>query len=87
MRLLNRQKYHKTRRLINKIAYLCVFREDYLNALRKLSRRGDPSVLIRAISRVRQFSANISGDDFETTRKYLEQCNAFKESDGYILRF
>ena len=71
----------------SKIIVPTVFREDYLNALRKLSRRGDPSVLIRAISRVRQFSANISGDDFETTRKYLEQCNAFRESDGYILRF
>ncbi len=71
----------------SKIIIPTVFRDDYLNALRRLTRKGDPSVLIRAISRVRQFSAHITGDDFETTRKYLEQCNAFKESDGYILRF
>ena len=71
----------------SKIIIPPVFREDYLNALRRLTRKSDPSVLIRAISRVRQFSANITGDDFEATRKYLEGCNAFKESDGYILRF
>lgn len=71
----------------SKIIIPTVFREDYLNALRRLTRKSDPSVLIRAISRVRQFSANITGDDFEATRKYLESSNAFKESEGYILRF
>ena len=71
----------------SKVIIPTVFREDYLNALRRLTRRSDPSVLIRAISRVQQFSANITGDDFEATRKYLESCNAFKESEGYILRF
>ena len=70
-----------------KIIIPTVFREDYLNALRRLSRRGDPSVIIRALSRVRQFSANITGVDFNETRKYLEECNAFKDGEGYILRF
>ena len=71
----------------SKIIIPTVFREDYLNALRRLTRRNDPSVLIRAISRVRQFSANIQGDDFDATRNYLEHCNAFKDADGYILKF
>ncbi len=71
----------------SKIIIPTVFREDYLNALRRLTRRGDPSVMLRAMSRVRQFSANIVGDDFENTRRYLEGCNAFKDGDGYILRF
>ena len=71
----------------SKIIIPTVFRDDYLNALRRLTRRGDSSVLIRAISRVRQFSANITGDDFEATRKYLEKCNAFKDGEGDILRF
>ncbi len=71
----------------SKIIIPTVFREDYLNALRRLTRRNDPNVLIRAISRVRRFSARIQGDDFETTRNYLEQCNAFKDADGYILKF
>lgn len=71
----------------SKIIIPTVFREDYLNALRRLTRRNDPSVLIRAITRVRLFSANIQGDDFEATRAYLEQCNAFKDADENILRF
>ena len=71
----------------SKIIIPTVFRDDYLNGLRRLTRRGDPSVLIRALSRVRQFSANIVGDDFNRTRDYLEQTNAFKDSDEYILRF
>ncbi len=71
----------------SKIIIPTVFREDYLNALRRLTRQGDPSVMLRAMSRVRQFSANIVGDDFENTRRYIEGCNAFKDGDGYILRF
>lgn len=71
----------------SKIIIPTVFRVDYLNALRRLTRRNDPSVLIRALSRVRRFSANIIGDDFDATRQYLEQCNAFKDGDEDILRF
>ena len=70
-----------------KIIIPTVFRDDYLNALRRLTRKSDPSVIIRAISRVHQFSANITGDDFEATKDYLEKCFAFKDGDGYILRF
>ena len=71
----------------SKIIIPTVFREDYLNALRRLTRKGDPSVIVRAISRVRQFSSNITGEDFEATKEYLEKCYAFKDGDGYILRF
>ena len=71
----------------SKIIIPTVFRDDYLNALRRLTRKGDPSVIIRAISRVRQFSANITGDNFDATKAYLEQCQAFKEGDGHILKF
>lgn len=71
----------------SKIIIPTVFREDYLNALRRLTRKGDPTVIIRAISRVRQFSAGIKGDDFISTKQYLEACNAFRDGDGYILRF
>ena len=71
----------------SKIIIPTVFRDDYLNALRRLTRKGDPSVIIRAMSRVRLFSANITGDDFNATKSYLEKCYAFKDADGYILRF
>lgn len=71
----------------SKIIIPTVFRDDYINALRRLTRKGDPSVLIRAMSRVRLFSSNLTGDDFDRTKEYLENCNAFKDGDGYILRF
>ncbi len=71
----------------SKIIIPTVFREDYLNALRRLTRRGDPSIIIRAMSRLRDFSATLVGDDFEKMCRYLEQCNAFKDSDEYILKF
>ena len=60
---------------------------DYLGALRQLTRKDNPEKLINAILRVRQFSYNLRGDNFEEMRDYMELCNAFKEEDEYILRF
>lgn len=71
----------------SKIIIPTVFREDYLNGLRRLTRKGDPSVIIRAMSRVRLFSAKIIGENFDETRRYLEGTNAFKDGDEYILKF
>lgn len=71
----------------SKIIIPTVFREDYLNGLRLLTRKGDPSVIIRAMSRVRLFSAKIIGENFDETRRYLEGTNAFKDGDEYILKF
>ena len=71
----------------SKIIIPTVFREDYLNGLRRLTRKGDPSVIIRAMSRVRFFSAKIIGENFDETRRYLEGTNAFKDGDEYILKF
>lgn len=71
----------------SKIIIPTVFREDYLNGLRRLTRKGDPSVIIRAMSRVRLFSTKIIGENFDETRRYLEETNAFKDGDEYILKF
>ena len=57
-----------------------IFREDDLNSLRRLTRRGDPSVFIRAMSRARKFGANLTSDNFNVTKTYLEKCNAIKVS-------
>lgn len=69
-----------------KIIIPTVFRTDYLGALRQLTRRQNPETLINAMTRVRLFSRNLHGDEFDSLRNYLEQCNAFKEED-YILQF
>lgn len=71
----------------SKIIIPTVFREDYLNGLRRLTRKGDPSVIIRAMSRVRLFSAKIIGENFDETRRYLEGTNAFKDGYEYMLKF
>ena len=71
----------------SKILVPTVFRPDYIGALRRLSRRGDPSPLIAALMRLREFGRLLSGDDFETMRRRLEVANAFKDDDTAILRF
>ena len=71
----------------SKIIIPTVFRTDYLSALRQLTRKDNPEKLINAIQRVRLFSYNLRGDNFEQMRDYMEHCNAFKEEDEYILRF
>lgn len=72
---------------LSKVIIPTVFRDDYLGALRRLSRKEDPSVIIRAMERVRLFSSNIRGEDFELTKNYLESAYAFEDEDGYILKF
>ena len=73
----------------SKVIIPTVFRTDYLSALRlrQLTRKDNPEKLINAIQRVRLFSYNLRGDNFEEMRDYMEHCNAFKEEDEYILRF
>jgi hypothetical protein len=70
-----------------KIIIPTVFRTDYLGALRQLSRKDNPENLIKAIQRVRLFSYNLRGENFEVMRSYMEHCNAFREEDEYILKF
>ena len=70
-----------------KILIPTVFRTDYLDALRKLTRQSDPSALIRALSRVRLFSSQLQTNDFEDMKLQLERSNAFSDSEEDILRF
>lgn len=71
----------------SKIIIPTVFRSDYVTALRQLTRKGNPDVLIRAIRRVRSFSYNVRGDSFDAMRDYLASSNAFKDDDEHILQF
>lgn len=71
----------------SKIIVPTVFRPDYIGALRRLSRNGDPDVLVEAISRLRDFSHRLSGEDFVALQRQLEKSNAFADDDGVILQF
>ena len=70
-----------------KIIVPTVFRPDYIGALRRLSRDGDPEVLVKAMLRLWDFSRWLSFGDFDTLRGRLETSNAFSDDEGTILRF
>ena len=71
----------------SKIIIPTVYRTDYLDALRRLTRANDPSVLVRAMERVRLFGSMLDGSDYNALHKFLVDSNAFKEEEQYILRF
>ncbi len=58
-----------------------VFREDYILALRKLSRHKDSSIYIKVLEKLQKFSYNLYGENFDELTKYLEQCSAFEEPE------
>lgn len=72
---------------LSKIIIPNVYRIDYLDAIRKLTRRQEPDAYIRMLNRAYEFSATIHGDDLDEMEEYLRKCNAFKQGDEYILRF
>ena len=69
-----------------KIIIPTVYREDYILALRKLTRQGDPAAYIRMMGRAHEFSTTIIGDDMDAMEKHLEASNAFKEPDKAKLK-
>ncbi len=64
----------------SKIIIPAVYRDDYLGALRKLSRQSDPIPYIAMLQRAHEFSENIFGDDYNVMLDYQKQCNAFSEN-------
>lgn len=68
-----------------KIIIPTVYREDYILALRKLTRQREPEAFIRMLTKIHQFSSKVTGDNMEEMQKFLENSNAFLEPDeGYI---
>ena len=68
-----------------------VLREDYLQALRAMSHRGDPKPFIRVLDRAQRWAHEIDWSDPATTRLELEQTHALltaseAEERGVILR-
>lgn len=56
-----------------------VFREDYLLALRKLTRQKNPNAYINVMVKLQKFSDNLYGSDFTELKEYLRACNAYEE--------
>jgi hypothetical protein len=59
-----------------------VFRDDYLDGLRGLSRRNDPSVYIKAMRYAHSFTASVDFSDYDAAKAQLEEANAFEEPDS-----
>jgi fido (protein-threonine AMPylation protein) len=57
------------------------FRSDYLNALRRLSRDDDPSVYIKALRFLHDYTAQIDWTTHATAEADLRSTNAFEETD------
>jgi Fic family protein len=70
----------------SKIIVPTVYRDDYLGALRKLTRKNDPDAYIRMMLHAYEFSATIIGEDMDAMEKRLELSNAFKEHYNAKLR-
>jgi len=69
-----------------KIIIPTVFRDDYLGALRRLTRQKDPVVYVKMLQRAQEFSSTIKANDMNEAEIHLEACNAFKEHDKAILK-
>lgn len=70
----------------SKIIIPTVFREDYLGALRAISRRNEPNKYIRMLLRAWKFSATVFGENMDVINHVLNQSNAFEEGEDYILK-
>ena len=63
-----------------------VYRDDYLGALRRLTRQQAPLAYIKMLQRAQDFSATLEADSMEKIEMHLELSNAFKEHDEAKLK-
>lgn len=56
-----------------------VYRDDYIGALRRLTRQRDAQVYIRMMDRAQEFSSSIVGEDMDAIEKHLDKCQAFSD--------
>ena len=70
-----------------KILIPTVYRDDYLGALRKLTRRSLVDPYLRMLERIQDFSLTVTGEDMNLMQDYLENCNAFQEPTEASLQF
>lgn len=64
---------------LSKIIIPTVYREDYMGALRKLTRQRVADAYVRMLLRAYEFSSTLHGESIDEMEKYLIECDAFKE--------
>ncbi|MEI6595160.1 MAG: Fic family protein [Bacteroidota bacterium] len=63
----------------SKIIIPTVFRDDYMGALKKLTKQSDTAPYIRMMQRAHEFSSTIFSDDMDEMQDYLKQSSAFSD--------
>jgi hypothetical protein len=66
---------------LTRILIPTVYREDYLLALRRLSRKQEPATYIKMLDYIQAFCATLNFMDFDAVTSKLKEYNAFSESD------
>jgi Fic family protein len=70
---------------LSKIIIPTVYREDYMGALKKLSKQRDADAYIRMMLRAWEFSSHVHDGNIDAMEKYLVACNAFLTyKEGYL---
>jgi Fic family protein len=64
---------------LSKIIIPAVYREDYMGALKKLTKQRVSDAYIRMLLRAYEFSSSLTGEDLDAMERFLIQCDAFKE--------
>jgi hypothetical protein len=64
---------------LSKIIIPTVYREDYIGALRKLTRQRVAHDYVRMLLRAYEFSSTLVGDSIDEMEKHLIECDDFKE--------
>jgi hypothetical protein len=64
---------------LSKIIIPTVYREDYMGALRKLTRQRQPDAYIRMLSRAYEFSSTLHDENIDDMEQHLIACDAFKD--------
>jgi len=62
---------------LSKIIIPTVYREDYMGALKKLTKQRDADAYIRMMLRAWEFSSHVYNESLDVMEEYLIACNAF----------
>jgi prophage maintenance system killer protein len=70
---------------LSKIIIPTVYREDYMGALKKLTKQRDADAYIRMMLRAWKFSSHVHNESLDAMEEYLTACNAFLTyKEGYL---
>lgn len=72
---------------LSKIIIPTVYREDYMGALRKLTRQRIADPYVRMLLRAYEFSSTLAGESIDKVENHLIACDAFKEPKEGQLKF